>query len=181
MAGQDRAKELLFGYIGENEERLSRMMSRGRLGDAIGDMVSGCHGAVERLGGGWAAGILATGILHYVLTRAMIPSQRKVEFRGAEIDVVVPDLKTLGADPGRALVLFIPADRDRGAAAGRMELLRRAQPEARNIWAVLPGDMGLGCRTYVVSADGGSFRGIADDIARFAAEHGHGGFRILGI
>ena len=38
-----------------------------------------------------AVGILATGILHYLLTNALLNSQRKVEYQGLELDIVIPD------------------------------------------------------------------------------------------
>ena len=40
-------------------------------------------------------GILATGILHYLLTNALLNSQRKVNYQGMELDIIIPDIRTL--------------------------------------------------------------------------------------
>ena len=60
-----------------------------------------------------AVGILATGILHYLLTNALLNSQRKVDYQGMELDIVIPDIKTLEKDTKMTLLILIPKSSDK--------------------------------------------------------------------
>lgn len=141
------------------------MLGEGRIEDAARHILEGCHGQAAEAG---AVQELATGMLHYLLTRAMVPSQRKVEYRGIQVDVVVPDLATLGSDPAGALVVCVLPDDPAGAAA-RVAEMESIQPVAGNVWLVRRGaGGGTGHREFVVSGDGGTFAGIVPEIAGFA-------------
>ena len=59
-----------------------------------------------------ATSMLATGIMHYLLTVALIPSQRKIKYKGVDVDIVIPDIRTLEKDSKKALVLYIPSSAD---------------------------------------------------------------------
>jgi hypothetical protein len=82
-------------------------------------------------------GVLATGILHYMLTNAMLTSQRKVEYQGIEIDIVIPDLKTLEKDSKKTLIILVPKTLDKKIIQEKLEQLQKIQPEKQNIWLVL--------------------------------------------
>ena len=58
-------------------------------------------------------GILATGLLHYLLTNALLNSQRKVEYKGLELDIVIPDVRTLEKDAKMTLLILIPKSSDK--------------------------------------------------------------------
>lgn len=178
---QSPVKELLFDHIEGAKERISRLVSQQKFGDVIDDIMAGCYEAATRTGDREeSVGDLATGVLHYLLTCALIPSQRKVEFGGTKVDIVVPDLKTLESDAGKALVICIPGTQDRGAIEARLEQLQKIQPEKQNIWLVLSEESGLENRTYVVSGNDPSFPRIIRDIRQFASVHCQNKFRILG-
>ena len=181
MAPDHPVKRLLFDHIGGSGGDLAPMISRRDFEGVIKHLVAGCYGAAVGMGDrGESVSVLATGILHYVLTRALLPSQRKVECRGIPVDVVVPDLKTLKADPHRAILLCIPDTQDPAMIGRRLEQLYAIQPNKENVWAVLSSKADLQCKTFVVSQDGGSFSGIVRDIARFVNVRGGGNLRILG-
>lgn len=170
-------KEALFEHI-RGSDAVRRMVAEQRFGDATRDIAASCHGMVEAVPGGTAA--LATGMLHYLLTEALIPSQRKVELRGVGLDVVVPDAGTLGRDPAKALVIAIPEQTDPGAVRDVVAQLRGVQPVRDNVWVVLPRDMDAGARTFILGRDGGSFCGIIPEIFEFVRATGAGRFRIFG-
>ena len=49
-----------------------------------------------------------TAFLHYLLTIVLIPSQRKIQKDAIDIDIVVPNLKTLETNPKNAILICIP-------------------------------------------------------------------------
>ena len=58
-------------------------------------------------------GIFAESLMHYLLTIAMIPSQRKILHKEIEIDIVIPDLRTLQSNPKDSLIIFFPKSKDK--------------------------------------------------------------------
>ena len=49
-----------------------------------------------------------TAFLHYLLTIVLIPSQRKIQKNNIDIDIVVPNLKTLETNSKNAILICIP-------------------------------------------------------------------------
>jgi hypothetical protein len=125
-------------------------------------------------------GVLATGILHYMLTNAMLTSQRKVEYQGIEIDIVIPDLKTLEKDPKKTLIILVPKTLDKKIIQEKLEKLQKIQPEKQNIWLVLTRDLEL-AKTYLIQKEKSSFSNIIFDIAQFTNVQGHNKFKILRV
>jgi hypothetical protein len=104
-------KEYLFNYIEKSESRFQQLFSQSKMDEIINDILSNCHDQVALMDNKEESlGVLATGILHYMLTNAMLTSQRKVECKGIEIDIVVPDLKTLEKDPKKNFDHMYPKD-----------------------------------------------------------------------
>jgi len=126
-------------------------------------------------------GILATGLLHYMLTNAMLASQRKIKHHGIEIDIVIPDLKTLEKDPKKTLIICIPKSIEKNTIKERLMELQKIQPEKQNIWLVLSKDIGFKRKTYVIQKEKSSFSNIIYDIAKFVNVQGHNKFKILRI
>ncbi len=126
-------------------------------------------------------GVLATGLLHYMLTNAMVTSQRKVELQGVEIDIVIPDLKTLEKDPKKALIICIPKTLDKNIIKKKLTELQKIQPKKQNIWLVLTKDLGFKSKTYVIQKEESSFSSIIYDIAQFVNLQGENKFKILRI
>jgi hypothetical protein len=53
-------------------------------------------------------GIFAESLMHYLLTISFISSQRKVSQNKVEIDIIIPDLKTLNTNPDDSIIIYFP-------------------------------------------------------------------------
>ena len=176
----DPVKELMFEHV-KNSQTIPDLVSEKRFDKVIDEIIEHCYDRVVAMGGrDDTVGVLATGMLHYIMTVALLSSQRKVEHKGVALDMVVPDIRTLEKDPKMALVILVPMTSDMDAIRNRIEQLRQVQPVRENIWAVLSEDVRLDCRTFVVSKRG-SFRSIIFEIAKFANMGGSDRLKILRI
>ena len=140
-----------------------------------------------------AAIAVLTAFLHYMLSVASVPSQRKVRVRGEDIDVVVPDAAGLpaavavcvageagwggGAAAAPAAGAAAPAEARAGAVAAALGLPRERVWIAgwsRSGGAAAAADGAGGAegagRTYLASD--GSFGSLVPDLAAFAASPG---------
>ena len=142
---------------------------------------------------GAAAAVLTT-MLHYLLSAAAVPSQRKIRVGGADMDVVVPDAAALRAGRGAAVVVCVVGQaggraaglRVREAAAAAAASAGPAGHAGADLWvagwshaapaahAAAGGGGGGGgarsgaaARTYLASD--GSFASLVPDLAGFAA------------
>ncbi len=83
------------------------------------------------------ASIFLTGLLHYLLTNSLIPSQRKIEYNGIELDIVIPNVKTLETKPKNSLIICIPKSFEQVLINEKLRELLKIQPNKENIWVVL--------------------------------------------
>ncbi len=174
-------KEYLFNYIEKSEKRFHQLFSQSKMDEIINDILDNCYDKVAIMGNKEESlGILATGILHYMLTNAHLTSQRKVVYQGVEIDIVIPDLKTLEKDPKKTLIIYISKTVDKNIIAEKLKKLEKIQPQKQNIWLVLTQDLRLG-KTYLIQKENSSFSNIIFDIAQFANVQGHNKFKILRV
>jgi len=175
-------KEYLFNYIKKSEKKFQDLFSHTKMNEIIDDILGNCYHKVALMKNKEESlGVLATGLLHYMLTIAMLASQRKVEHHGVEIDIVIPDLKTLEKDPKKTLIICIPKTLDKNIIKEKLEQLQKIQPEKQNIWLVLTQDLGFKSKTYVIQKKESSFSNIIYDIAQFVNLHGQNKFKILPI
>jgi hypothetical protein len=174
-------KEYLFNYLEKSEKKFSKLFSQTKIDEIINDILNNCYYKVALIDNKEESiGVLATGILHYILTNALLTSQRKVEYQGVEVDIVIPDLKTLKKDPKKTLIICIPKTLDKNTIKEKLEQLQKIQPERKNIWLVLTQDIGHD-KTYVIQKDQSSFSKIIFDIAQFVNTQGHDKFKILRV
>ena len=102
-------------------------ISRGLL--RINEIIENCYDKITLMDKKEEAiGILATGILHYLLTNALLSSQRKVNYQGMELDIVIPDIKTLEKDAKMTLLILIPKSSDKKIINEKISQLRKIQP-----------------------------------------------------
>ncbi len=175
-------KEYLFSYIKNSEKKFQELLTQEKLDQIIDDILENCYYKVTLVDNKEESlGILATGILHYMLTSTMLGSQRKVEHNGIEVDIIIPDLKTLEQDPKKTLIILIPKTLDKKEIKEKLNQLQKIQPEKQNIWVVLTQDLGLGYKTYVIQKENSSFSKIIFDIAQFVNVQGHNKFKILRV
>ena len=174
-------KEYLFDYIEKSEKRFQQSFSKSKMDEIINDILDNCYDKVVTIGNKEESlGIFATGILHYMLTNAHLTSQRKVEHQGIDIDIVIPDLKTLEKDPKKTLIIYISKTIDKNTVEEKLKQLEKIQPEKQNIWLVLTKDLGF-AKTFVIQKEESSFSKIIFDIAQFGNVQGHNKFKILRI
>ena len=177
---ENHLKEYLFEYIEKSEKKFRVLFSQEKMNVVIDDILNSCYDRFTKENKDENLGILATGILHYMLTNTMIASQRKVEHQGIKVDIVIPDLRTLEKDSKKSLLICIPKTSDKVSIREEIEELKKIQPENQNIWLVLTQDHGFENKTFVIQK-GENFSNIIFDIANFVNIQGNNKFKILRI
>lgn len=174
-------KDYLFDYI-KNSQTIPSLISQKKFDVIIEDIIKNCYDKVITMGGkDEVIGVLATGILHYLLTNALITSQRKVEFHGIELDIIIPDIKTLEKDAKKSLLICIPKSSDQKTIQEKITQLEKIQPEKKNIWVVLSQNIDVGKRSFVLSKTNNTFTKIIFEIAQFTNVGVANKFKILRI
>jgi len=174
-------KDYLFEHI-KNSETIPKLIAEKKFDQIIEEVTKNCYDKILTMGEKEeAVGVLATGLLHYLLTNALITSQRKVEYNEEQLDIVIPDTKTLEKDPKKTLLVCIPKSSDKKTIEGKITHLEKIQPNKENIWVVLSENVPLGKKTFVLSKENNSFSKIIFEIAQFSNVHGTSKFKILRI
>jgi len=175
-------KDYLFDYLSKSEERIQKLISEKKFSEIIDDVIENCYDKIIRLGEkDESVGVLGTGLLHYLLTNALINSQRKVEHKGIEIDIVIPDIKTLEKDPKKTLLICIPKSSNKKIVEKTISQLEKIQSEKENIWVVLSENISINKKYFVLSKENNSFSKIIFEIAQFSNVHGTNKFKILRV
>lgn len=174
-------KEYLFEYI-KNSENILRWIEEKKFDQIINDIVKNCYDQILTMGEkDEAVGVLATGLLHYLLTNALITSQRKVLYKENELDIVVPDTKTLENDPKKTLLIYIAKSSDLEIINEKIATLEEIQPEKENIWLVLSENIQTGKRSFILNKEDNTFSKIIYEIAKFSNVSGSNKFKILRV
>ncbi len=175
-------KDYLFDYISKSEKQIEKLISDKKFSEIIDDVIANCYDKIITLGEkDECVGILATGLLHYLLTNALINSQRKVVCQGIEVDIVIPDIKTLQKDPKKTLLICIPKSSNKKIIDENISQLEKIQPEKENIWVILSENISINKKSFVLSKENNSFSKIIFEIAQFSNVHGTNKFKILRI
>jgi len=178
---QNPIKDLLFNYI-KSEKKIQDWVSESKFTEIIEDVLDNLYDKVISMGEkDESLGILATGLLHYLLTNALIPSQRKIEYNEVEIDIIIPNLKTLEADPNKTLIIYIPKSSDKNTIRQKLVQLEKIQPIKENIWVVTANKVDFQNKTYEIKKNNTSFPKIINDIGQFVNVQGENKFKILRI
>ncbi|MHA7733937.1 hypothetical protein [Nitrosopumilus sp. S6] len=174
-------KDYLFDYI-KRSQTIPKLISEKKFDLVINEIIENCYDKIITMDEkNVSIGVLATGILHYLLTNALLPSQRKIEYQGMELDIIIPDVKTLEKDPKMTLVICIPKSSNKQVIEEKISQLEKIQPNKENIWVVLSEDIPLDNKTFVLSKKNDSFLKIIFDIAQFSNVGGANKFKILRI
>ena len=175
-------KDYLFDYLSRSDEKIQKLISNEKFSEIIEDVIANCYDKIITLGEkDESVGVLATGLLHFLLTNALLNSQRKIEYEGIEIDIVIPDLKTLEKDPKKPLIICIPKTSNKEEIEKKLTELYKIQPEKQNVWLVLSQKLDFENRSYVIEKDNQTFSKIIFDIAQFVNVGGQSKFKILRI
>ncbi len=175
-------KDYLFDYLVNSNEKIQKLISDKKFSEIIEDVITNCYDKIITIGKkDESVGVLATGILHFLLTNALLTSQRKIEYQGTEIDIVIPDLKTLEKDSKKTLIICIPKTSDEKEIEQKLMQLYKIHPEKQNIWLVLSQELDFDNRSYILQKEGHTFSKIIYDIAEFVNVQGQSKFKILRI
>ena len=174
-------KDLLFEYI-KKSNNIENLIREKKFDVIINEIIENCYDKIILMDKKEeAVGILATGILHYLLTNALLNSQRKVDYQGMELDIVIPDTRTLEKDAKMTLLILIPKSSDKKIIDEKISQLRKIQPTKENIWVVLSEDITLDCKSFVLSKENSIFSKIIFEIAQFSNVGRSNKFKILRI
>jgi hypothetical protein len=119
---------------------------------------------------------LCEALLHFLLTASLLPSERKINLKGAELDLVVPSLKMLKKDPDKALVIQIIRENEELAELQRTKSM---QPFDENIWLVSARKLDTYHKNYYVGSNLFPYSRIIIDINSFLVRKGHRGLKLL--
>jgi hypothetical protein len=92
--------------------------------------------------------ILCESFLHFLLTTTSLPSQRKIMLNELEIDLVIPDIKTLKKDPKKTLIIIFY--KDSFTTNEYITKLDNIQKNKENIWLVSSTPLDINYRNYVL-------------------------------
>ncbi|MBT7920316.1 MAG: hypothetical protein HN626_03745 [Nitrosopumilus sp.] len=174
-------KEYLFEYI-EKSEEIVGLIAEKKFDVIINKIIENCYDKIILMDKKEEAiGVLATGILHYLLTNALLNSQRKIDHNGIELDIVIPDVKTLEKDAKMTLLIIIPKSSDKKIIEEKIAKLTKIQPVKENIWVVLSENIDIDYKTFVLSKENNSFAKIIFEIAQFSNVGRANKFKILRI
>lgn len=91
--------------------------------------------------------LLCEAFLHFLLTITSLPSQRKIMLNELEIDLVIPDIKTLYKDPKKTLIIKFDKD---SYTIEYIKKLDNIQKIKENIWIVSATPLEINYRNYVI-------------------------------
>jgi hypothetical protein len=121
-------------------------------------------------------GTLCEATLHFLLTVSLLPSERKVNVKGADLDVVIPSQKMLDRQPEKALVIQVikkTGDTD------KVKQAESVQPNRGNIWIVSAKPVQTGHKNYHLGSGNFSYAEIISDINAFLVDRGVKGLKLL--
>jgi hypothetical protein len=119
---------------------------------------------------------LCEALLHFMLTASLIPSERKVIWKGAELDLVIPSLKMLNKSPDKTLVIQIIKGNE---AVRKIKDAKTIQPHDVNIWTVSAKRLEVDHKNYYVGSSLFPYPRIIVDINAFLAHKGNRGLKLL--
>ncbi len=109
---------------------------------------------------------LCESLLHFMLTAALLPSERKVTVEGTELDIVVPSVKSLARNPDKTLVIqFIKTDED----MVRINQAKKMQNNLENLWIISARKVDYEGRNYHLGNAKFGYSSVICDIHAFLA------------
>jgi hypothetical protein len=171
-------KEVLYSVIdGIGREKIRSEVSAdtGASKRYSQEIVEKCVQALGPEAGDEALGTLCEALLHFMLTAALLPSERKVTVSEVELDIVVPSVKSLAKDPAKTLVIQVSKD----GSADRVKNAEHVQPVRDNIWAVSARRIDTDRRSYCLEGGRLHYASLIAEIKSFLAEKGVSSLKML--
>ena len=119
---------------------------------------------------------LCEALLHFMLTASLIPSERKVTWKGVELDLVIPSLKILNKSPDKTLVIQIIKGNE---VVRKIKDAKSVQPHDVNIWTVSAKRLEVDHKNYYVGSSLFPYPRIIVDVNAFLAHKGNRGLKLL--
>lgn len=170
-------KDILYQEIKQvTEEGIQTAISTGKKKKIIEKILKNCFKRISEIEDAPENFMVcAEGLTHYILTNTLTPSQRKIIVNGVEVDIVIPDSKTLLNSPRESLILYF-AKTGNSDVVGHLAKLQMIQPQKENIWIVSNSEIQTPFRTYNMASN---FAAMFDDIDRFLAKSTKTRFKIF--
>jgi len=165
-------KDLLYQAISEyGEKRILSDIAQGESPETITTIFEHCIPKLDEIGknNSEVRGGLAEGLTHYLLTIALIPSQRKTTIQSVDTDIVVPDAKTLSSSPGDVVVISFPKTNDAEKIKKHVDGLKKIQPNLKNIWLVIDEPVTTEAKFYTLDKNEFTFSNMINDLINFTA------------
>jgi hypothetical protein len=121
-------------------------------------------------------GNLCEALLHFMLTASLLPSERKINWKGSELDLVVPSLKMLSKNPEKTLVIQIIRT---NAELTKVKNAESVQPHDENIWIVSAKRTEVDHKNYYIGSTKFPYSRIILDINAFLVRNGDRGLKLL--
>ncbi len=175
-------KDILYQEIANiSEDVIQLEISKNNSSKIISQIISKCTTKIQKISTSFDEdlGIFAEGLMHYLLTVSLIPSQRKISKNNVEIDIVIPDILTLNSSPKDSLIILFPKSKNENTIKKRISELERIQPIKENIWVVLHHNLQLKNQTYLIRNDDNSLTKILDDINKFYSSRKQSKLKIM--
>lgn len=119
-------------------------------------------------------GTAIEGLLHFMLTAALLPSQRKTRLGEVELDIVIPSVRGLLAAPEKSLVIQViktPPGHEKISKGSKV------QPNHDNLWLVSNTKLSTHYKNY--SLEDRTLPQIIVDIYEFARTNGISGLKLV--
>lgn len=172
-------KDILYQEL-ENitEKKILSELSKNNSSKIISEIISKCYPKIQEISHDIDEdmGIFAESLMHYLLTLAIIPSQRKISSKEIEIDIVIPDLRTLESNSNDSLIIVFPKSKNKNLVEKRINELEKIHNVKENIWLVLHEGLGFKNKTYLIT---NSLNKILDDINEFYSSRKQNKFKIM--
>lgn len=175
-------KDILYQELSNiTENKIQLEISKNNSSKIISEIVLKCYPKIRQISRNLDEdlGIFAESLMHYLLTLATIPSQRKISKKDIEIDIVIPDSKTLQSSPKDSLIIIIPKSRNKNLVKKRISDLEQIHAVKENIWIVLDKDLKLENRTYLIKNGSRSLNKILGDINEFNSSRKQSKLKII--
>ena len=177
-------KDILYQAISDyQEKRILSAIAQGESSDAISTIFSHCIPNLDNVGGNKPEirGALAEGLAHYMLTVALIPSQRKTTLGTTDIDVAVPDAKTISSSPEDVVIICFSKTDQTQTIREQVDKLKKIQPKSENIWIVADKSISADVKVYSIYDDKFTFANIINDLISFLSNKKQSRLKIFRI
>jgi hypothetical protein len=163
-------KEILYASIENHKKYIVSDIAQGKSHDVIDSICKECIPILETSDENKSEilGSFAEGLVHYLLTEALIPSQRKITIGNTYVDIVIPDTRILKSNPQDVLLIIFPKTNNIEVIRNRIAELEKIQLHKENIWVVLENHVVPEVRTYsIYDNEENPFSRILNDIISF--------------